>query len=141
MASVSVNPVSNQFHIRFRFAGQAFKRSLKTAILREATAALARVEETLSLLQRGVLELPADADPATFLLSAGKTKHRPQKAAKPLTLGQLIDSYLKSLPEKILVIASQVQAKETGNVRESFHKLKGTGKTYGFPEVSELAGV
>ncbi len=43
MASVSVDPVSNQFHIRFRLAGQAFKRSLKTANLREATAALARV--------------------------------------------------------------------------------------------------
>ncbi|HQZ67334.1 MAG TPA: tyrosine-type recombinase/integrase [Planctomycetaceae bacterium] len=100
MASVSVDPVSNQFHIRFRFAGQAFKRSLKTANLREATAALARVEETLSLLQRGVLELPADADPATFLLSAGKTKQRPQKAEKALTLGQLIDFYLKSLPEQ-----------------------------------------
>ena len=66
MASVSVDPVSNQFHIRFRFAGQAFKRSLKTESPKEATAALARVEETLSLLQRGVLELPADADPATF---------------------------------------------------------------------------
>ena len=100
MASVSVDPVSNQFHIRFRFAGQAFKRSLKTESPKEATAALARVEETLSLLQRGVLELPADADPATFLLSAGKTKQRPQKAEKALTLGQLIDSYLKSLPEQ-----------------------------------------
>jgi hypothetical protein len=90
--------VSNQFHIRF--AGQAFKRSLKTANLREASAALARVEETPSLLQRGVMELPADADPATFLLSAGKTKQRSQKAEKVLTLGQLIDSYLKSLPEQ-----------------------------------------
>ena len=98
MASVSVDRVSNQFHIRF--AGQAFKRSLKTANLREASAALARVEETLSLLQRGVMELPADADPATFLLSAGKTKQRPQKAEKALTLGQLLDSYQKSLPEQ-----------------------------------------
>jgi integrase len=100
MASVSFDPASNQFHIRFRFAGQAFKRSLKTAIQKEATAALARVEETLSLLQRGVLELPAEADPATFLLSGGKTKQRPQKVEKALTLGQLIDSYLKSLPEQ-----------------------------------------
>ncbi len=100
MASVALDSVSDQYHIRFRFAGQAFKRSLKTANLREATAALARVEETLSLLQRGVLELPADADPATFLLSAGKTKLRPQKVEKALTLGQLIDSYLKSLPEQ-----------------------------------------
>ena len=85
MASVSVDPVSNQFHIRFRFAGQAFKRSLKTANLREASAALARVEETLSLLQRGVVELPADADPATFLLSAGKTNNgrkRPRRLSR-----------------------------------------------------------
>ena len=100
MASVSFDLSSNQFHVRFRFAGQAFKRSLKTANLKEATAALARVEETLSLLQRGVLELPAEADPATFLLSGGKTKKRLQKAEKSLTLGQLIDSYLKSLPEQ-----------------------------------------
>jgi integrase len=100
MASVSFDPASNQFHIRFRFAGQAFKRSLKTASQKDATAALARVEETLSLLQRGVLELPAEADPAMFLLSGGKTKQRPRKVEKALTLGQLIDSYLKSLPEQ-----------------------------------------
>lgn len=96
----SFDPASSQFHIRFRFAGQAFKRSLKTANQKDATAALARVEETLSSLQRGVLELPAEADPATFLLSGGKTKQRPQKGEKALTLGQLIDSCLKSLPEQ-----------------------------------------
>ena len=56
-------------------------------------------------------------------------------------LKSLASDYLKSLPEKIQVIAGQVQAKDTSNVRESFHKLKGTGKTYGFPEVSELAAV
>jgi len=100
MASISQDPVTNQFHIRFRFAGQAFKQSLKTANLKEARAALARVEETLSLLTRGVLDLPADADPATFLLSAGKTTSQPQKARKVLTLGQLIDSYQKTMPEQ-----------------------------------------
>jgi len=100
MASVSFDPASNEFHIRFRFVGQAFNLSLKTANLKEATAALARVEEMLSLLQRGVLELPSGADPATFLLSAGKTKQRPQESERALTLGQLIDSYLKSLPEQ-----------------------------------------
>ncbi|GEM_PF-2219965 len=30
MASVALDPVSDQYHIRFRFAGQAFKSSLKT---------------------------------------------------------------------------------------------------------------
>ena len=49
--------------------------------------------------------------------------------------------YLSSLPEKIKTIDAQVQARQAADVRESFHKLKGTGKTYGFPEVSELAEI
>lgn len=56
-------------------------------------------------------------------------------------LKTLQQDYLKSLPEKIKVITAQVQAQDASNVRESFHKLKGTGRTYGFPEVSELAEV
>jgi HPt (histidine-containing phosphotransfer) domain-containing protein len=56
-------------------------------------------------------------------------------------LKTLQEDYLKSLPEKIKIITAQVQANDASNVRESFHKLKGTGKTYGFPEVSELAEV
>lgn len=30
---------------------------------------------------------------------------------------------------------------DLGCLREDFHKLKGTGKTYGFPEISELSEV
>lgn len=56
-------------------------------------------------------------------------------------LKSLHQDYLKSIPDKILLIAEQVKAQDTSNVRESFHKLKGTGKTYGFPEVSELAAM
>ena len=115
MASVSQDPVTNQFHIRFRYAGQAFKRSLKTANLREANAALARVEETLSLLTRGVLEMPADADPATFLLSGGKTSHQPRKTEKVLTLGQLIEAYQKTLP---------AQAKEQSTLKTEATHIK-----------------
>src|ERR1044072_5641520 len=47
--------------------------------------------------------------------------------------------YLESLPEKIARIKIQIEASDAGNLRESFHKLKGTGRTYGLPEVSELA--
>ena len=115
MASVSQDPVTNQFHIRFRFAGRAFKRSLKTANLREANAALARVEETLSLLTRGVLDLPTDADPATFLLSAGKTSHQPRRTEKVLTLGQLIEAYQKTLP---------AQAKEQSTLKTEATHIK-----------------
>jgi HPt (histidine-containing phosphotransfer) domain-containing protein len=47
--------------------------------------------------------------------------------------------YLTSIPQKIEVIRKQMADKSVNDLRESFHKLKGTGRTYGIPEVSELA--
>jgi HPt (histidine-containing phosphotransfer) domain-containing protein len=47
--------------------------------------------------------------------------------------------YLTSIPQKIEVIRKQMEDKSVNDLRESFHKLKGTGRTYGIPEVSELA--
>ena len=47
--------------------------------------------------------------------------------------------YLTSIPQKIEVIRKQIADKSVNDLRESFHKLKGTGRTYGIPEVSELA--
>lgn len=49
--------------------------------------------------------------------------------------------YLNSLPGKIEVITGQIAAQDQSNLRESFHKLKGTGRTYGIPEVSELGAL
>jgi len=56
-------------------------------------------------------------------------------------LKSLQQEYLSSIPEKIKIITAQIEALDVSNVRESFHKLKGTGKTYGIPEVSELGAV
>jgi len=53
-------------------------------------------------------------------------------------LKTLQQDYLQSIPEKVKVIQGHIQTSDTHNVRESFHKLKGTGRTYGLPEVSEL---
>jgi HPt (histidine-containing phosphotransfer) domain-containing protein len=56
-------------------------------------------------------------------------------------LKSLQQEYLASIPEKVLAIEMQIQKSDVNNVRESFHKLKGTGRTYGIPEVSDLAAV
>jgi HPt (histidine-containing phosphotransfer) domain-containing protein len=56
-------------------------------------------------------------------------------------LKSLQRDYLKSIPEKIKLIEGLIHAADTHNIRESFHKLKGTGRTYGLPEVSELAEI
>ncbi len=53
MATVVRDPDSGVFSVRFRFERQQFKRSLKTKNERAATTALARIEETIGLLERG----------------------------------------------------------------------------------------
>lgn len=54
-------------------------------------------------------------------------------------LKSLQRDYLTALPDKFVVIRKQIEARDTMELRESFHKLKGTGKTYGIPEVSEVS--
>ena len=54
---------------------------------------------------------------------------------------QLKREYIASLPHKIKEIQSKFNQNDMQNLGEDFHKLKGTGKTYGLPEVSQLAEV
>lgn len=52
---------------------------------------------------------------------------------------QLKLEYIQSLPAKIEEIRNNLKQCDVSVLREDFHKLKGTGKTYGLPEVSTLA--
>lgn len=54
-------------------------------------------------------------------------------------LKNLQKDYIASLPNKISDIRGQIRKNSPVDLRESFHKLKGTGRTYGLPEISELA--
>lgn len=114
MATILRDAQSDQYHIRFRFSGRAFKRSLKTDQKSEAAASLARLTETISLVRRGVLDLPAEADPVTFLLSGGRKGSVP--IAKPsMTLGQLFAKYQADLPD---------QAKEANTLKTETTHIK-----------------
>jgi len=53
-------------------------------------------------------------------------------------MAELRAEYVASLPEKIADIKSHAAAGDREMLRNDFHKLKGTGKTYGIPEISEL---
>jgi integrase len=88
----------NKFRIKYRHAGRNESCRLKTGDHREAQVCLARFEENFRLFERGRLELPPGADLGIFLLSDGKLNHR-ATAAKPTTLGELIDHYLNNHPE------------------------------------------
>ena len=52
---------------------------------------------------------------------------------------QLTEDYIAGLPSKISEIETRLSAAHVTELREDFHKLKRTGKTYGLPEVSQLA--
>jgi chemotaxis protein histidine kinase CheA len=53
-------------------------------------------------------------------------------------LAGLKRDYLKSLPDKIAAIEKLWKSDDVDLMETEFHKLKGTGKTYGLPEISEL---
>jgi site-specific recombinase XerD len=86
------------YRVNFWHAGRHHSRSLKTSELGKAEASKLRLEETLSDLERGRLELPSDADLVTFLLSDGKVTQRPKEVQLPkdLSLGELKSLYVET---------------------------------------------
>lgn len=85
------------YRVNFWYGGRHFSRSLKTGDATKAASAKARLEETLSDLERGRIELPVDADLITFLLSDGKlTQRTGTPRTQAVTLGTLRDKYLEA---------------------------------------------
>lgn len=56
-------------------------------------------------------------------------------------LNNLRVEYVQNLPERIQAIKEQFAAGQVSLLEETFHRLRGTGKTYGVPEVSLIAEV
>ena len=53
-------------------------------------------------------------------------------------LRDLQKTYLASIPEKIQAIQILFEANQLKLLKTDFHKLKGTGRTYGLPEVTQI---
>lgn len=51
---------------------------------------------------------------------------------------ELREEYLRVLPERMKLIRSFQTPPDWDKLYHEFHKLKGTGRTYGFNEVSEV---
>lgn len=56
-------------------------------------------------------------------------------------LAELRKTYLEALPGRADGIERLLQEGKYNEVETEFHKLKGTGKTYGLPEVSQVGEV
>lgn len=56
-------------------------------------------------------------------------------------LAQLQKTYIKNMPLKLQTMKTFIDTKDFKSLREEFHKIKGTGRTYGLPEVTDLGAV
>ncbi|MGE3760105.1 MAG: Hpt domain-containing protein [Pseudobdellovibrionaceae bacterium] len=56
-------------------------------------------------------------------------------------LQKMKEEYLEVLPIRIELLKKLTKEKNWEQLEVEFHKLKGTGKTYGFPSVSILCAV
>lgn len=59
-----------------------------------------------------------------------------QKPALSQVLAELKEDYLRVFPEKIRRLHTLTEQRDWDGLEIEYHKLKGSGKTYGFPEVS-----
>lgn len=62
----------------------------------------------------------------------------PKKQDLSVVLSDLKKDYLAKLPLKIERLKELAQAENWEDLYTEYHKLKGTGKTYGFPEISAV---
>ena len=53
-------------------------------------------------------------------------------------LAQLQRNYLASMPEKIAALDTFWKKRDFELLETDYHKLKGTGRTYGLPEVTQI---
>lgn len=86
------------YHIRFRFQGKEYKKSLKTNDADSAAAAKSSVELTIHRLITALIVLPTGIDPGDFILSGGtlqQSRKAPRKQNLPST-NQLICEHLES---------------------------------------------
>jgi len=87
------------FHIRFRYAGKEYKKSLKTRDQDAAEAARRSVELTIHRLLTGLIQLPPDVAAGDFILSGGTLlrppEPLPEQVVRPSTR-TLTDQYVES---------------------------------------------
>ena len=86
-----------RYRIVFCWQGERRYHSLGKMPEREARSCLDRLEESLRFVDRGLLEVPPDADLGRFLVSGGKLNGKPVLET-PLRFGELLKRYQAEHP-------------------------------------------
>ena len=101
MASLHKDKRTGCWRVMFRYDGKQYCRSCKTKHQGRARAIQSRVGEKIRLLELGDLSMPADSDPAIWLMSDGRKRakpvHSPQQKCQ---LSNVCEAYLKDQVHK-----------------------------------------
>jgi integrase len=89
-----------RYRIVFCWQGERRYHSLGKTPEREARSCLDRLEESLRFVDRGLLDVPVDADLGRFLVSGGKLNGKPALKI-PLSLGELLKRYHAEHPDGV----------------------------------------
>lgn len=90
--------LERRYRIIFCYGGKRFNHSLGKMPEREARSCLDRLEESLRFVERGLFDVPPDADLGTFLVSGGKLNGKPV-IEKSASLAEFFQRYQKERPE------------------------------------------
>ena len=66
-------------------------------------------------------------------------RHRSALAADP-DIGPIIPHYVARLPAHVARLRELIAANDAGELRNLLHQLRGSGKSYGFATMTQLAG-
>jgi len=95
MASLHLDERTGNWIVMFRWGGRQYRRSCQSQNETAAQGTVARVRETIRLLTLGHINIPDDADPATWIMSDRQLKTKPKAQANKLSrLGEICDAYL-----------------------------------------------
>src|SRR4051794_38411273 len=113
------------FHIRFRFRGKEYKKSLKTGDEGAATAARHVIELTLHRLLTGQAIVPENVDAGDFIVSGGTLQRPPAPPAPTVVLPstrQLAEQYKASVKD---LIAPSYHSSQAMHLRHLLRHLGG----------------
>jgi PAS domain S-box-containing protein len=114
------------------FTAHALATERETCIRAGCTDYVTKPIDRANLLQVLSKYIPQDqTTPATRLL-------RSDKATDPL-ISTILDSYIQGLPEQISKVTQLLSRSDIRGLRQVLHQLKGSGGSYGFPEISTRA--
>jgi integrase len=107
------------YYCTFRFQRHRYYFTIGKVTLAQAQAKATEVDETLTLIQRGRLQVPPEVAPEDFVAAGGKV---PVISARPevVTARQLFDHYLTTHAN------GTIEANSLGTIRGHLHKVTET---------------